>query len=191
MPETAQRALFEAADIPVALERAVELPAALATATERTMLDALHQRYSAVLGNGRRYVVAEHVRSHASFDARRTADFISLDTWKSGRFDLAGHEVKVSRADWLRELKDPAKAAEFTPFMNRWWVVVPDARIVRPGELPDGWGLLALAGDRLRQVTNAQRRDAEPLPPTRLVALMRAVQATATVQAQRKERRHA
>lgn len=170
-------------------EAAPEPPAPVIAATERTMLDALHERYGAVLGNGRRYVVAEHVRSHASFDARRTADFVALDTWKSGRFDLAGHEVKVSRADWLRELKDPSKAAEFTPFMNRWWVVVPDAAIVRPGELPDGWGLMALAGSRLRAVTAAPRQEAEPMPPVRLVALMRAVQATAAARALREESR--
>lgn len=152
-------------------------------ATERTMLDALHFRYRAVLGNGRRYVAAEHVRSHASFDARRTADFIAVDTWKSGRFDLHGHEVKVSRSDWLRELKDPEKAAEFTPYMNRWWVVVPDSSIVKPGELPAAWGLLVLAGGLLEVARHAPRQDAEPIPQTRLVALMRAVQSTAASRA--------
>ena len=147
--------------------------------TERTMMDALHCRYGRVFGNGRRYVVAEHVRSHASFDARRTADFIAGDLWQTGGLDLIGHEVKVSRGDWLRELAAPEKAAEFMPYMNRWWVVVSDAAIVRDGELPGDWGLLALAGSGLRVISRAPRHDAEPLTPSRLAALMRAVAKTA------------
>jgi hypothetical protein len=166
---------------PVVMPEPVPVP--LVTATERVMLDALHQRYGRRYGNGRRYVVAEHVRAGAGF-GRRTADFIAADCWEvTGRFDLIGHEVKVSRSDWLRELKEPEKAAEFIPFVNRWWLVVPDARLLRDGELPEGWGLLALAGKTLRAVKAAPRREAEPMPPTRLVALMRAVQATAAKRA--------
>lgn len=152
--------------------------------TERMMLDALRTRYMVHAGNGARYAVAEGVRSHASFDARRTADFVAMDLWKTGKLDLHGHEVKVSRSDWLRELKDPSKAAEFIPYMNRWWLVIADAAMVRPGELPDGWGLMELdrPGDRwhpLRVVKHAPRREALPLPPTRLAPLLRAVAQTA------------
>ncbi len=146
--------------------------------TERTMLDLLHLRYSFTSAGARRYVVAEHVPNRP-VSASRIADFVAMDTWSSGKFALAGHEVKVSRSDWLRELKDPEKAAEFTPYMHRWWLVVPDASIVRDGELPEFWGLMVLAGSQLRAVKRAPLADAIPLPPMRLAALMRAVQKTA------------
>jgi hypothetical protein len=136
------------------LTACAEAPAGV---TERTLLDALHLRYGLTLGNGRRYVTAEHVRSHAGFDARRTADFVAVDTWQSGQFGIHGHEVKVTRADWLRELKDPDKAAEFTLYMHYWWLVVPGADIVRAGELPGRWGLLALRGGLLCAVKKAPR----------------------------------
>src|SRR5579859_3147977 len=110
--------------------------------TEAELTDALYERYGQVHGNGPRYAVAAQVRSQAGHYARRTADFVAMDLWPSARLTLHGHEIKVSRSDWLRELKDPSKAAEFIPYMNSWWVVVPDARIVRDGELPDDWGLL-------------------------------------------------
>lgn len=76
--------------------------------TERHVLDALVDRYSATHGNGERWVVAEHVRSRAGFDSRRTCDFIAADLWPSHRLALHGHEIKTSRADWLRELREPA-----------------------------------------------------------------------------------
>jgi len=32
-----------------------------------------------------------------------------MDLWPSGGLEIHGHEVKVSRSDWLRELKEPEK----------------------------------------------------------------------------------
>ncbi len=63
--------------------------------------------------------------------------------------------------------------------MHRWWLVVPDAAMVRPGELPEGWGLMALAGGRLRAATRAPLRQPRPLPPERLAAFATDLRATA------------
>jgi hypothetical protein len=156
----------------------LELGPEPATATETTVTDALHVRYSQVHGNGRRYAVAAGVRSHAGFDARRTADYVAMDLWPSKGLALHGHEIKVSRSDWLRELKEPEKAAEFIPYMNHWWLVASDPRIVREGELPEGWGLMVMRGPLLVVASKAPRRDAKPLTPTRLAALLRAVTQT-------------
>ena len=147
--------------------------------TERDMLDALHARYAkASQGIGIRYAVAEHVRSSASFDAKRVCDFMAQDLWTTGDLALHGHEVKVSRSDWLRELSDPSKAEAFRRYCDRWWLVVSDRAIVKPGELPTGWGLLALSGGTLRAVKGAPRLTPEPLSVTFRAALMRGVAKT-------------
>jgi hypothetical protein len=160
-----------------------------ATMTEGDMIAALHDRYSQNAGNGRRWAVAGGVRSHAGFEAKRTADFMAMDLWPSGGLEIHGHEVKVSRSDWLRELKEPEKSAEFIPYVNRWWLVVPDPVIVGLGELPDGWGLMAMRGARLAVIEPAPRHDALPLPATRLAALLRAVGGTAENRAARERER--
>lgn len=157
--------------------------------TERQMLDFLHLRYSQTNpGNGPRYAFAEHVKSHAGFDARRCADFIAVDCWPTKGLELHGHEVKVSRSDWLHELKQPDKAEAFKRYMDRWWLVVPDATIVKPDELPAGWGLMALSARRppyadqppsLRVRVQAPRLDPEPLPRDLLATLMRSTSKTA------------
>ena len=165
-----------------------ETPETDRKATEADVIDALERRYSATAGNGRRYATAYGVRSHAGFDARRTADFVAMDLWPSGGLRLHGHEVKVSRSDWLRELKAPEKAAEFIPYMNCWWLVVSDKRFVRPGELPDDWGLLAMRGAELAVVRPAPKRDAKPMPASRLAALLRAVAQTAAVRERREHK---
>jgi hypothetical protein len=150
------------------------------THTERDILDALHRRYNPAVGNGGiRYIVAEHVRNAAGFYAQRTADMIVQDTWPASGNELIGHEVKVSRSDFLTELRDPAKAEAFRPFCDRWFLVVSDRSIVKTGELPKGWGLLALAGDALRMVHRAPRNDPQPLTRQMQACLLRATYKTA------------
>lgn len=146
-------------------------------ATEREMLDALHIRYSNLNGNGPRYVCAEHVRNRAGFDATRTADFVAMDLWPSSGLLLHGHEVKVSRADWLRELAEPSKAEAFMQYMDRWWLVVPHPRIVKD-DLPSGWGLMARRGGRLAVVIAAPPLTPKPVPRTLLAPLLRAAVTT-------------
>lgn len=158
--------------------------------TERQMLDYLHTRYSQTNpGNGPRWACAEHVKNQAGFFAGRSADFMAVDCWPGGGIELHGHEVKVSRSDWLRELKNPAKAEAFTKYVDRWWVVAPDTTIVKPDELPPGWGLITLVNHtvysgryamprttemRLRTRVQATRLEPDPLPREMLATLMRA-----------------
>ena len=150
--------------------------------TERVMLDALHKRFGQRSHNGAveapRYICAEHVRAQSGFD-RRTADFVAVDTWASSKHVIHGVEVKVSRSDWLRELKDPSKAGAFTSWVHYWWLAAADASIVREGELPGGWGLLVMRKSRLVATTRAPRLAAVPVPPESLASLLRAVAKTA------------
>jgi hypothetical protein len=55
---------------------------------------------------------------------------------------LVGHELKVSRADWLHELAQPEKAEAWASQCHAFYLVVPDPSIVRDGELPPDWGLM-------------------------------------------------
>lgn len=143
-------------------------------ATEREMLDLLHARYGAQYGNGIRYVCAEHVRNKAGFDATRTADFIAMDVWPSSGLLVHGHEVKVTRSDWLRELADPGKADAFMRYVDRWWLVVPHQRVVRD-DLPAGWGLLVRRNGRLAVARPAPPLAPEPMPRSLLAPLLRSV----------------
>lgn len=159
----------------------------LSATTERDMLDLLNRRYGRVYRNGNskmvRFVGAEHVRSHAGFGTRRTADYIAMDVWPGvpygSKIALHGHEVKVSRADWLTELKKPEKAEEFKRYMDYWWLVVSDPSIVKQGELPEGWGLMVKTGGVLRVKVQATKLNSLPTPKPFMACLLRAVAKTA------------
>ena len=162
--------------------------AAIRRMTEREMLNLLHERFGFISHNGGvpkpRYVKAEHIRAAAGLFDRgafgsRTADFVAVDTWPSGKCAIHGVEVKVSRSDWLRELKEPDKSAACMNWCTHWYLAVPDRQIVKDGELPPGWGLLAAvpwaARFRLKEVVKAPRRAVPPIPPESLASLLYAV----------------
>ena len=153
--------------------------------TERDMLDRLNVRYGTFNGNGFRFARAEHVRVTAGFDARRTCDYMALDLWPGGYGAkrtgpmLHGHEVKVSRSDWLTELRDPDKAEAFRRYCDFWWLVVADKSIVKVGELPLGWGLLVASGGTVRAAVTAERNEAvEPMNRDLQATFARAVTKT-------------
>ena len=159
--------------------------------TERDMLNALDKRYGSETSL-RRYVRAEHVRSSLGFQSARTLDFMAVDTWGStygsdeykGPY-IHGHEVKVSRSDWLTELKDPDKSGEFIPYMHYFWLVVSDKDIVKPGELPKDWGLMVKYGESTRVITAARKLTPIPMTLLRHAALLKAAEVTAEYRAQK------
>lgn len=150
--------------------------------TETSVLDLLRQRFVKT-GNGGagEYAFMTHVRNDAAFNANRTFDAVVLSLWPSRGLELHAYEVKVSRSDWLRELKEPAKAEAAAKLVDRFSVVVSDPDIVKAGELPPTWGLLCIRGSKLSVVLEAPRlREApssryhEPVPRGFVVAMLRA-----------------
>lgn len=151
--------------------------------TERDVLDRLDARYGRMVWNGPastlRYVGARHVR-YGPLWPKCIADYLALDCWgnygpEHQRHPLLGFEVKISRSDYLREIKDPGKSEPFRRVCTEWYVVVSDPTIVRD-DLPDGWGLLYAQGDGLRcSRRSAINPNPEPLPRGLLAGFLRAV----------------
>lgn len=86
-------------------------------------------------------------------------------TTTSGRI-LVGHELKVSRADWLNELAKPGKSDAWADQCHEWWLVVSDPAIIQGNELPAGWGLMSPGPSKTRmkvhQAADCKGRDHAP-----------------------------
>lgn len=106
----------------------------------------------------------------------RTADAIAMGLWPSHGLELHGFEIKVSRSDWLRERKDPAKAEEIAKYCDRWSLVIGAPEIVQPGELPPAWGLFVLRNGKLRCEKEAAKLEPKPLDRLLLASLLRRAQ---------------
>ena len=96
------------------------------------------------------YGFITQVKNGTGCMATRTADAIAMSLWPSRGLELIGFELKVSRSDWLTELKNPQKAEEIMSYCDRWYLVVSDKDIVKTGELPPTWGLMRATGRGMR-----------------------------------------
>lgn len=118
--------------------------------TEADMLAMLRAKLTkSGTGGAGEYALLPHVRDGAGFTAGRTIDAVAVSLWPSRGFAIHGYEIKCSRSDWLRELKEPAKAEAAAAFCDHFSIVVPTGKIVGAGELPPTWGLLVAHGARL------------------------------------------
>lgn len=132
------------------------------------MIGALRKRFCSP-----EWVIAFEVRSASGFDSKRSADAVAMNLWPSRGLELHGVEIKASRSDWLRELADPAKSGPVQRFCDRWWLAVEDQAIVKDGELPTTWGLLALRKGKLVQIVEAPKLTPEPVTRTFVGAFLR------------------
>lgn len=102
----------------------------------------------------------------------RQADGIAMSLWPSRGIELHGVEIKVSRADWLIELKRPEKAETFARYCEHWWVVTTED-VVDGHELPPSWGLLIARGGKLVEKKKSVERTPLPMPRDFLAAILR------------------
>lgn len=92
------------------------------------------------------------------------ADAIHVGMWASRGYTVDVHELKVSLADFKRELDNLKKAEAWWPHSNTFWIVAPHEAIAPPKMLPNGWGLMVPGGRgrRFKTVVKAEHRDLQP-----------------------------
>ncbi len=101
----------------------------------------------------------ERERRHPSFaeGTERRADFLALRLWGHKVGHLLGFEVKVTRSDFLQELKDPTKREPMEAVCAACYFVAPKG-IFDVSELPEGWGWLETRASGLVTRREARHR---------------------------------
>lgn len=121
------------------------------------------------------YIKLTQIRAATGFRDENTADAMVFGDWPSTGNVLHGFEVKISRADWLNEVRNPSKNNSVKGYCNFWWLVIADENMVKPGELPDDWGMMIWQGGnkKLKVVKKAPKLEPQPLPNHFIASLMR------------------
>lgn len=130
--------------------------------TEADVLAQLRKRY-AKPGNGGsgEYAFLTHVRNGAGFGATRTFDAVAVDLYPARGLGIHIIEVKVSRGDWLRELRQPEKSAAAESLADFFWIATPPG-IVKREELGETWGLIEIRNGKARTMVGAKRLTDSP-----------------------------
>lgn len=118
------------------------------------------------------HVVLREVRNGTGYArSARTADALVVSCWPSRGIWFAGLEVKVSRGDWLRELRDPEKSADIQKYCSYWWLAAPPG-VVELAEVPERWGFVEV-GAKARVLKQAPKLKAKALEPAFVASILR------------------
>ena len=119
-----------------------------------------------------KYIALTQVASSTG-GANNIADAMILGAWHSSGNQLNGFEVKVSRSDWLNELKSPKKCLPSKQYCHRWWLVISEPSMVKDGELPPDWGMMSVVNGQLKIIKKAPVLRPVPLTIDFVASLLR------------------
>lgn len=102
----------------------------------------------------------------------RYLDGLAMGLYPSRGLVVHGFEIKVSRSDWMHELKHPDKAEHTACYCDHFWAVTPKD-LIRPGELPAMWGWLSVDGEKIKVEVPAPSLTSKPLDRTFIASVLR------------------
>jgi hypothetical protein len=101
------------------------------------------------------YALFFEVQDKIGLDMKRRADAIAVCLSDGSTICF---EIKVSRGDWIRELKQPEKSACFAEQCNEFYIVAT-SDVLHLEEIPEGYGWIDPLMSRKQK--KAVRRDVE------------------------------
>jgi hypothetical protein len=76
----------------------------------------------------------------------RSIDALVASVYPSRGLWLAGIEIKITRSDWRKELREPEKAEAILKYVDYFYMACPTG-VINVGEIPQNWGLIEVRRD--------------------------------------------
>jgi len=105
-------------------------------------------------------------------DPPRYIDAFAINLWPSKKHRRIAYEIKISRADFLKELKTPDKRQWAMEISHQFYFVASQG-IIALEEVPEGCGLLEVSGEEIVETLKAPITKARDFSMTELCALAR------------------
>lgn len=144
------------------------------------VLDALERHHGAGINGSIEWAFAREIPTSTG-GAQNRIDALAVNCWRSKAYIVRAYEVKISRADFLRELRQPHKSATARDIAHEFVFATPKG-MVDVHELPIGAGLIEV--DHRGRTVTKRRPDRSPRgvwTPTFLASVIRSAQRTAIV----------
>jgi len=114
--------------------------------TAKDIKEMLRREHAGKNFSGEKWAFFEEFRLPGFALGVRSLDAWAINVWPSSNFAKVAYEIKVSRSDFLRELKEPIKRREALLMSNSFFFVAPRG-LIKPEELPIECGLIEVAWD--------------------------------------------
>jgi len=115
--------------------------------TAKKVIECIRNRFS----EKDKYVVLENVPNGTGWSCDGWVDAVVFSLWPSLGCRRLALEVKISRADFLRELQNPEKNAWVRGVCHEFAYVTPNG-VAKEEELPEGIGLYVCSGDSIKVI---------------------------------------
>jgi len=152
----------------------------LAAETDR-IIQLLRQKYS----DTRQWAFFTELRCGTGFvrykgggNSMQRLDFFVMNLYPSNNFRSIAFEIKVSRSDFLNEIKSPEKRAFAESVARECYFIVPN-NLVEKDEIPEGWGLMYAQSNRIIRKKYATQRENTDFPMAFVAAIARRSQESA------------
>ncbi len=133
---------------------------------------------------GPEWAVLDELHDGTGGSSMRRFDAVAFNCWPSRGFIRLGFEIKVSRADFSKELAAHEKRAALEKHCHEVYFVV-GPKVCEPREVPEPWGLLEVRGDKLHCTRKAPHRKVENLTETFAVCAIRRLTEAAEAEGKR------
>jgi hypothetical protein len=140
----------------------------------------LRKRY-----RGDAWAIFDEVPNSTGYGRSRVCDMLVMSLWPSRGLELHGFEIKVTRADWLNEIRDPDKSEEFKKYCDRWWLVAPSRKILKD-DLPADWGFMWVRKGKLVVSRGAPQLKPKPMLRPFLASILRCAKRASPGEEERK-----
>lgn len=116
----------------------------------------------------------DELRDSAGFAAQRSFDLWVMNTWPSKGLKSVVYEIKVSRGDFMKEIKNPKKRESAEGLSNEAYFAAPTG-LLKEHEIPEGWGLVEVSesGTTRARKLATQRKGLDFFDPHFVAALLR------------------
>jgi len=132
--------------------------------TEQNIFAAVRAYY------GSEAVVLSQVGNATGAGHRRLIDALAVGIWPSRGLYLHAIEIKISKSDLMRELKNPEKADEIARFCDKFFIAAP---FIPPEGVPNAWGWYTVGDGVARRMRDAAAIEAQPLNRSFVAAIAR------------------
>lgn len=107
------------------------------------ILDAIAEQYCHRFSRGR-YLFLRELRVGTGHENSQRIDGFLMDAFPSGGMYRVAYEVKISRADFARELRNPNKRRAAMRYSNYFYFATP-VGLLKPEEIPHECGLVEIS----------------------------------------------
>lgn len=152
---------------------------AIMTTKASDLLCMIRARYQ-----GPEWAVLDEIHDGTGRSSTRRFDAVAFNCWPSHNFIRLGFEIKISRADFSKELAAHEKRAALEKHCHEvYFVVGPDVCAAR--EIPEPWGLLEVRGNKLHCTRKASHRNVDTMAEKFAVCAIRRLTEAADAERQR------